>query len=45
MALQRGMAEKENEKRKLRAELDKARKQRDLAEQKMPNMGQNISDL
>ena len=39
------MAEKENEKRKLRAELDKARKQRDLLEQKIPTMDGNIGDL
>ena len=39
------MAEKENDKRKLKAELDKVRKQRDLLEQKVPTMDGNISDL
>ena len=39
------MAEKENEKRKLRAELDKARKQRDILEQKAPNLESTIGDL
>ena len=39
------MAEKENDKRKLKAELDKMRKQRDILEQKVPNMDSNISDL
>ena len=39
------MAEKENEKRKLKAELDKVRKQRDLLEQKVPNLDTNISEL
>jgi predicted nucleic acid-binding Zn-ribbon protein len=39
------MAEKENDKRKLRAELDKARKDKNLLEQKMPNMDQSIGEL
>ena len=39
------MAEKENDKRKLKAELDKMRKQRDILEQKVPNLDSNISDL
>ena len=39
------MAEKENDKRKLRAELDKVRKQRDILEQKVPTLDGNINDL
>jgi len=39
------MAEKENAKRQLKAELDKARKQRDLLEQKIPTMDKNIDEL
>ena len=39
------MADKENEKRKLRAELEKAKKQRDILEQKMPTLDSNIDEL
>lgn len=45
MSLQRAMAEKENDKRKLRAELEKSRKERNLLEHKMPTMDQNIGEL